>query len=135
MQLERKQLSDNDLDAEEFLKITRMTPEARIEFFVPYVQSHKKIWGLFGEKGWIMVESGDELCLPVWPNQDFVTAWERDDFPNCEPKAIDLEDFNNQWAEGLTKNNTLLLLFPCGEEEEGIVMSGEELKECLEYGL
>ena len=135
MHLEPKPLSEGTMDTEQFLKITRLRPEARVEFFVPYVQEHQKLWGLHGENGWIMVDSGGELCLPIWPNPDFVIAWERDDFPNCQPKAIELDEFNQHWAEGLTRNNTLLLLFPCGEEEEGIVMSGLEFKECLENGL
>ena len=131
MQIDGKHQPADNLNSEEFIRVTRLSPEERFDYFLEHVKETSGLWGLYGSTGWVMVESGDELCLPIWPHQDFVTAWERDDFPECKPKAIDLSEFLGVWVQGLAKNSTLLLLFPCGDEEEGIVMSATEFVDCL----
>ena len=132
MQIDGKQQPFDDLTPDEFVRVTRLSPEQRFDYFLTHIAKTAELWGLFGSNGWVMVESGNELCLPIWPHQDFVVAWERDDFPACNPKAISYFDFVNVWSEGLAKNNTLLLLFPCGEEEEGIVMAAPEFIVCMQ---
>ncbi|WP_100641692.1 DUF2750 domain-containing protein [Alteromonas facilis] len=135
MQIDGHDAAADKLSSEEFLRVTRLTPEQRFDYFLEHLKTIPVIWGLFGKNGWVMVESENELCLPIWPHHDFVVGWERDDFPECEPKSIELEEFLSVWAEGLAKNNTLLLLFPCGEEEEGIVISANEWVECVNEAL
>jgi len=135
MQIDGKQQPFDNLNTDEFVRVTRLSPEERFEYFLAHIAKTGELWGLFGTNGWVMVESGDELCLPIWPHRDYVVAWERDDFPECEPKAISHFDFINVWSDGLAKNNTLLLLFPCGDEEEGIVMSAPEFIACMQEGV
>ncbi|WP_100658277.1 DUF2750 domain-containing protein [Alteromonas flava] len=130
MQIEGHDHKHDPLACEEFLRITRLTPEQRFDYFLEHLQKVPSLWGLFGKNGWVMVESENELCLPIWPHHDFVVGWERDDFPECEPKSIPLDEFVNVWVDGLSNNNTLLLIFPCGEEEEGIVITANEWLEC-----
>lgn len=131
MNIEGHDVASEELSSTTFLEVTKLSPEQRFDYLLNSIKTTGKIWGLLGKNGWVMVESGNELCLPIWSHPEFVVAWERDDFPECEPASIDIDDFIEKWAPGLDKNNTLLLIFPCGEEEEGIVMSGAEYVECL----
>ncbi len=131
MQIDGTEQPQDPLEAGEFIRVTKMSPEDRFEYFLQHLKDYPFFYGLFGKNGWIMVQSDDELCLPIWSHQDFVVAWERDDFPECLPKRIELQEFAEMWVPGLEKNNTLLLIFPCGDEEEGIVMSGNEILECI----
>ena len=119
------------LAPEEFIRVTRLSPEERFEYFLQCLKQSECFWGLFGSSGWIMVHSDNELCLPIWSHEEFVVAWERDDFPECAPKKIEVAEFIELWEPGLEKNNTLLLIFPCGDEEEGIVMHANEWVSCI----
>ena len=58
--------------------------------------------------------------MPVWPHQEFASAWEKDDFPDCKPKQIALEEWLMSWLPGMEKNGTLVLVFPLGEDEDGV---------------
>lgn len=135
MKIDGKTQPFDNLSSDEFVRVTRLAPEERFDYFLSHIKETGELWALFGKNGWVMVESGDELCLPIWPHRDYVIAWERDDFPDCEPKSISHYDFLNVWSAGLAKNNTLLLLFPCGDEEEGIVMSAPEFSDCMQEDL
>ncbi|MBT0587258.1 DUF2750 domain-containing protein [Alteromonas oceanisediminis] len=123
--------TDTTLNSDEFVRVVKLSPEERFDYFLQSLSQTPHFWGLYGENGWVMVESDGDLCLPIWPNDAFVVSWEREDFPKCEPKQILLNDFLAFWAAGLVKNNTLVLLFPCGEEEEGIVMAADEFAACI----
>ena len=35
----------------------------------------------------------------------------------------------------MAKNNTLVLVFPLGDDEEGIILESEELQQCIEDDL
>ena len=123
--------SGQGIDSEAFLQLSRMQPEERFEYALAKMIEQGQLWGLFGESGWLMLKADDDACLPIFPHPEFAKAWEKDDFPDCEPKAISLDEWMNNWLPGMQSNGTLVLVFPLSEDEEGIMLQANEVLQCI----
>lgn len=120
------------------LQATKLSPEERLELFLQYVGKAKELWTLAGESGFIMLEpeaesSEDNLgvLLPIWPHQDLIGLWSRAQDTGATPAPIDLEDFMHTWLPGLANNQVALVVCPVGEDQTGMVLSADELLQCL----
>lgn len=125
----------NEVSPEDFVMLNKMLPEQRFEYSLAQMIEKQYLWGLFGEEGWVMLKADDDACIPIWPSREFAVAWVKNDFPNCEPKQIDFTEWFNVWLPGMDKNNTLILVFPLGDDEEGIMLEASEMIECIEEDL
>ena len=119
------------ISSEDFIALSKMLPEQRFEYAVEQMIERKYLWGLFGDNGWLMLKAEEDACVPIWPHEEFATAWVRDDFPDCKPKQIEFSEWHQQWLPGMKNNGTLVLVFPVGEEEEGIMLEAEEMLDCI----
>jgi len=99
-------LSQDNID-----KIERYTPEERLRYLVKEVVSHKQIWILTDEDGCVMLNSEDEDCAPVWPNQEFAQSWATGEWQDCEPKAISLKSGTQAGHKGWKRMMSLLRYF------------------------
>ncbi|QHJ11730.1 hypothetical protein FX988_01965 [Paraglaciecola mesophila] len=114
-------LSQDSID-----RIERYTPEERLRYLVKEVVSHKQIWILTDQDGCVMLNSEDEDCAPVWPNQEFAQLWATGEWQDCEPKAIPLEKWYASWTQGLEEDDVFIAVFP-NQDEEGLIISPQEL--------
>lgn len=121
----------SEITTEEFLRVTKLLVEQRCEYALEHMAVAKQVWGLKGERGWILLKTGDEVCMPVWPYEQFARAWEKDDYPDCKPELVELTTWREQWLPGMQQNGTLVLVFPVGEEEEGVILEAEEMQNYL----
>ncbi len=120
------------LTSEEFVRISKLSPEARCDYAIAELVDNQAIYGLYGKDGWVMLQAEGDDCFPVWPHPDFAKSWEKNDFPDCEPKAIALADLMEKWLPGMAQNGTLFLMFPLADDEEGIILEADELAEAID---
>lgn len=125
----------NEISTEEFIAITKTTPEQRLDYSLTKMIELDSLWGLYGTNGWLLLKADNEACFPIWPHESFAVAWEKEEFPDCKPKKIGFEEWQNQWLAGMKQNGTLILVFPLSDDEEGIMLSAEEFIECLQEEL
>lgn len=125
----------SDLSAQELVRISKLLVEQRCEYALTEMAKTQQVWGLMGQEGWVLLKTEEEVCMPVWPAKDFAVAWEKDEYPECTPTAIDLDTWLNTWLPGMQKNGSLILVFPVGDEEEGIILSAEEMANYLQEEL
>jgi hypothetical protein len=123
------------VSSKDFLDLSKMLPEQRFEYALSKMIEDQNLWGLFGKSGWVMVKADEDTCMPIWPHKEFASAWLKEDYPDCEPKLIEFSDWVDVWLPGMAQNNTLVLVFPLGEDEEGIILEAKELIECIEDDL
>lgn len=121
----------SQLTPDEFVEISKLQPEERFDYALKVMVENSELWGLFGENGWLLLQAENDACVPIWPHESFAKAWEKDDFPDCKPKKIELDAWLSQWLPGMQKNGTLVLVFPLGEDEEGIMLEATEVLECF----
>jgi hypothetical protein len=125
----------NEVSSEEFIALNKMLPEQRFDYTLAQLIEKRYVWGLFGADGWVMLKADEDLCMPIWPCEWFATEWVKNDFPDCAPKQIEFSEWVEKWLPGMQNNNTLVLVFPLGDDEEGIMLEANEMLECIEEDL
>ncbi len=122
----------SDITGQDFIELSKLQPEERCDYALSRMIEYGQLWGLYGENGWLLLQADDDACLPVFPHEEFAKAWEKDDFPDCEPKQIEFDAWLQQWLPGMEKNGTLVLVFPLSDDEEGIMLSAQEVTQYLQ---
>lgn len=83
-----EQLTQEQMDT-----INRYNEEQRLKYCVKEIVANRKVWILKDEHGCVMLNTEDDDCVPVWPNEEFALQWANGDWEDCEPEAISL----NKW--------------------------------------
>ena len=91
----------------------RLEGKNRYEYFVKKVADERKLWGLRGASGWMLVgtDEGQE-ALPVWPHERFALLCATGDWSGYSAEPIDLDGWLSRWIVGLEKDNRLVAVFP-----------------------
>lgn len=106
----------------------------RAKWLIEEINETKSVWGLLGSDGWVMMDDGEQSCLPVWAMAEHALSWQRVDMPDCKPALIELTDFILTWLPGLEKNGIQIALFPTGTGQEGIIVTADEMRLQLDDG-
>ena len=115
-----------ELTPTELSTVNNMSAEQRYDYFISALLEHKKVWGLSGDGGWLVLPDEDEEQLPVWPHAQLAQAWAMDDFADCQPKPITLEDWLNKWLPGMIEDGLLVAVCP-GTDNDSISVAADEL--------
>jgi hypothetical protein len=119
------------IDKKTLNEIEKYTTEQRFKYFITEVQSNGEVWILTDEHGCMMLNSDDEDCVPVWPNEEFANTWATDDWALCKAEAISLEVWLSRWTIGLEEDELSVVIFP-DHNEEGVVLYPNELSNDLQ---
>lgn len=122
------------LTSQQFQDVLAMDADDRYEYLVTQVANQGQIWSLRSDRGWVMVSTDEEECLPVWPSAEFAKPWINQDWSDCEPVAIDLDAWIKRWLPGMQKDGIALAVFP-GTDENGMVVEPDELRDSLSHAL
>ena len=114
------------LDPKIAADIGQYDPEKRLKYLLKEVVANQQIWILTDEDGCVMLNSDDEDCAPVWPDQEFAEAWATGEWADCKAEAISLKVWFSRWTQGLEGDDVAIAVFP-NQDEEGLVISAQEL--------
>jgi hypothetical protein len=114
------------IDANLFASIQQYDPEQRLAYLLKEVVANKEIWILTDQDGCVMLNTDDEDCAPVWPNEEFAQAWATGEWAECKAEAISLNKWHSRWTSGLEQDDVSIAVFP-NLDEEGLVISSQEL--------
>ncbi|WP_351090141.1 DUF2750 domain-containing protein, partial [Shewanella sp. S1-49-MNA-CIBAN-0167] len=78
-----------------------LTPEGRYDYMVEQIKAEKIIWTLQDQDGCVMLTTEDEDCIPMWPSEETAALWAVDEWKDCEPLAIPLDEFQERWVSGM----------------------------------
>ena len=115
------------LDAQQISTILAYDNSQRASYFLKEVVANNTIWILKDEHGCVMLNTEDEDCVPVWPNEEFAQAWATDDWSQCTAEAISLNKWFSRWTHGLADDELAVVVFPSANEE-GLVFYSDELE-------
>jgi len=118
------------ISSEQLNTIETYDEEKRLSYLLQQVVSNKEIWILADEHGCVMLNTDDEDCVPVWPNEEFAQRWATDEWKECKPEAISLTKWYSHWSTGLTDDELALVTFP-NQANEGFVLFPEEFEQAL----
>lgn len=115
------------LDAKQISTILAYDNSQRARYFLKEVVCNNTLWILKDEHGCVMLNTEDEDCIPVWPNEEFAQAWATDEWAQCSAEAISLNKWFSRWTHGLADDDLAVVVFPSGEQE-GLVFYPDELE-------
>lgn len=113
------------LDAATIETINQYDSEKRFQYCVKEVVENREIWILTDADGCVMLNTEDEDCVPVWPNQEFAQAWANGEWEDCQPEAISLNKWHSRWSNGLEQDDLSIVVFP-NAEQEGVIVFPDE---------
>ncbi|WP_022942589.1 DUF2750 domain-containing protein [Psychromonas hadalis] len=105
--------------------IQKLDAQKRYNYLLKEVVKNRQIWLLVDEHGCVMLNSEDEDCVPVWPNEEFALAWATDEWSHCTAESISLEKWHNRWTHGLEDDELALVIFP-DQNSEGLIFFPDE---------
>lgn len=108
--------------------------ESRLQHLVEQVVEQQEIWILTDEHGCVMLNTEDEDCIPVWPEEAFAQAWATQEWSHCIAQAISLQKWNSHWTPGLIEDELGIVIFP-DENQEGLILFPDELEKMLQKKL
>ncbi|MFO6422543.1 DUF2750 domain-containing protein [Motilimonas sp. KMU-193] len=114
------------LDSSQIAVIEGYDAEQRYQYLIREAVKEQQLWILTDQHGCVMLNTEDEDCVPVWPNQEFAQAWATGDWQDCEAKAIKLADWQARWTPGLEDDQLAIVVFP-KTDEDGLVITPDEL--------
>jgi len=115
------------LDTQKISTILAYDNSQRASYFLKEVVANNIVWILKDEHGCVMLNTEDEDCVPVWPNEEFAQAWATDEWQHCSAEAISLNKWFSRWTHGLTDDELSVVVFP-SVDEEGLIFHPEELE-------
>jgi hypothetical protein len=113
------------LEQHQIDEISRYDEEKRLKYSVKTMVQERQIWILTDEHGCVMLNTEDEDCVPVWPNQEFAEQWATGEWDNCKAEAISLNKWHSRWTHGLEEDELAVVVFP-NQNEEGVVLFPDE---------
>lgn len=120
----------DELSSVRIKEVLALTDEKRALYFFETVRASKQIWILTDEHGCVMLNTEDEDCVPVWPNESFAQAWATDEWSECKAEAISLNKWLSRWSHGLDDDELALVVFP-SQDEQGLVFYPDEFEQEL----
>jgi len=112
-------------------QITALTPEGRYDYLVEQVKEHKEIWTLQDNDGCVMLTTEDEDCIPMWPSEEAAALWAVDEWQDCQPLSIPLNEWEERWVSGMEDDELLVAVFPV-QDDLGVVVQPWELQQRLQ---
>ncbi len=118
------------INSEQLDTIEKYDAEKRLSYLLQQVVSNKEIWILADEHGCVMLNTDDEDCVPIWPNEEFAQRWATEEWHECKAQAIPLTKWYSHWSMGLTDDELALVTFP-NQNNQGLVLFPEEFEQAL----
>lgn len=115
------------LTQEQIDTVNKMRPEERFNYCVKEIAKHRKVWILTDEHGCVMLNTEDEDCVPVWPNEEFANEWATGEWEHCKAEPISTAKWFSRWTYGLEEDELSVVVFP-NDNEEGVVLYPDEFE-------
>ena len=119
-------MSDS-LSQDQIKIVNKMRSDERFNYCIKEIAKHRKIWILTDEHGCVMLNTDDEDCVPVWPNEEFANQWATGDWQHCKAESISTMKWFSRWTVGLEEDELAIAVFP-NSEEEGVVLYPDEFE-------
>lgn len=120
------------LNPQQKASVLALSGPERYAHFISRIADWQEIWSLKNDAGFVsMSDSDGNNGIPFWPHPDYAQLHAVDDWSDCKPALIQLDDFMENWLHNLEEDKTKAVIFPT-PEMKGIVVTGAELRQHLE---
>lgn len=106
----------------------------RYKHFIKQVADTEIVWGLYKD-GWALscTENGNKV-FPLWPAQDYAELCANNEWADCKPSEIPLNEFLEDLLPNIKRNEVLLGIFYT-PHDKGVVIEVDKLIEDIKQEL
>ena len=97
------------------------------------VTDFEEVWSLRDNEGWATLGLGEKIFFPVWPKKEYADICISEEWKNYYPESIDLEEFLDEWIDGLKEDNIRITVM--WNNGSGIDIEWDVFRECRLQGL
>lgn len=90
--------------SKEVENVLKLDNRKKYEYFIKKIADFGEVWSLRNTEGWITSGEGDDFFFPVWAKKEFAELYIKGDWQDCACEAIDIDDFLENWLEGLKED-------------------------------
>ena len=101
------------MNSKQFESVLALSSAERSSHFVGKVADWEQLWGVKGEKGWLVpiTDEGMEY-FPVWPHPEYAQKITDEHFPGNRAEDISLDEFLLEWLPTFETDNVKVAVFP-----------------------
>ncbi len=118
---------------EEIKNVLKADNRRQYKYFIKKVADFEEIWSLRNADGWVTSGMGDEMFFPIWPKKEFADICRVEAWQDCYAESIDLDEFLDDWIDGLKEDNIRLTVM--WYNGKGIDIDWDRLRDDIEYEL
>lgn len=115
------------IDAKQRQTIGNFDEHKRFTYLLEQAVLNNQLWLLIDEHGCMMLNTDDEDCVPVWPNEEFALLWATGEWENCKATTVSLNKWFSCWTTGLSDDELSIVAFP-NQAQEGLVLYPDEFE-------
>ena len=119
------------INSKEIESVVSLSGPERYSYFIKRVVDLEKVWSLRNKEGWGLASDsiGNEV-VPVWSHVEYAKLCINDEWRNCLPEAINLQEWMDKWIPGMIKDRRKVGVFPT-IVSKGVVINPEKLRDDL----
>lgn len=95
------------------------------------------MWTLQTDLGFVLLSSGEQELVPVWPHRRFALACTDAEWVGAVPVAIPLDRWLEAWTAGMARDERAVAVFPVPSGQGVVVepnqLAGDLVEECEHY--
>jgi len=103
------------------------------EYFIKKVADFEEVWSLKDDGGWVTLGLENRQYFPVWPTRELAELCAAEEWADCFPESIELEEFLTEWLGGLQEDDIRVTVM--WSEGSGIDADWQKLKSDIESEL
>ncbi|WP_409419197.1 DUF2750 domain-containing protein [Marinomonas sp. RS-M-Aa-14] len=119
-----------ELSMDERVQLLVAPDSERLAYFVEQAKATGGVWSLSIEEDFVMGETDEGNFVMVWPDEAFAAQWATEDWEECDPVSITLDEFKDIWLPKLMAAKVTIAVFP-NIEDEGKLSTAQELTDLL----
>ncbi len=120
----------SSLSQEQQSLLSSYSSEQRFNYCVKEIAQFKQVWILTDDDGCVMLNTEEEDCVPVWPNEAFANQWANEEWQHCKALAIEITEWKKKWTPGLLDDDLCLVVFP-NLDNEGVISFPDDFELAL----
>ena len=124
---------ENVILKQEIENVLQIDKSKQYEYFLKKVADFEEVWSLKDDKGWVTLGIGGDIFFPIWPKKEFADICISDEWNNCYPESIELEEFLEYWIGGLKEDNIRITIM--WNNGNGIDVAWDVLREDIRQEL
>ncbi|MBP4137254.1 DUF2750 domain-containing protein [Flavobacterium geliluteum] len=122
-----------NLNAIEIENISKLEPFKRYKYFIKKIADFEELWTLMDKNGHIALSEVDNnILVSFWTAEAFITSSLDENWKECVPLKISLDDFEEIFIPIIIENEYLINVFPVQGKSGFVVNISEFIRDLNE---